>query len=310
MPFTDSLPIRFRQFLFLFILIFTPAFFVFAEASLENPELLSKIIPQLTAHYFRPLTPAELQAKSLSELFSSLDKGTHLKSVKTPALDFVRGLSEENSIKKVEQIQKRVGYIQVSFLGRRTAPDFTEALESLDHEGIQNLILDLRGNSGGSIESGVEIIENFVPEGNLLFTFQGKTNKEAKRYSQKKKTASFPLIVLIDGRTASIAEIIAFALQRYAHATLIGEPTYGKRSIQEMFPVDATHTLFLTTGHFILPDYPTDKVQPDILMSSEKAFEKARLTITEKEAKRYLLTETETGVRNGKAVKAAAAPQL
>lgn len=293
-------------------ILFISSFLIFAAQPFDNPDILSKVLEHLTNHYYRTLNADELQAKSLDELFAKLDKDTHLESVKTPALDFVRGLSEENSIKKVEQIQKSVGYIQVSFLGRRTTPDFTEALESLEHEGIQNLILDLRGNSGGSIESGVEIIENFIPEGNLLFIFQGKTDKEAKRYSQKKTTNSFPLIVLIDGRTASTAEIIAFALQRYAHAKLIGEPTYGKRSIQEMFAVDATHTLFLTTGHFILLDYPTNKIQPDILTSSEKALEKAQLTltITEKETKLYLLTETEIGVRKGKAVKAAAAPQL
>ncbi len=309
MPFSDSLPNRLRQSFFFLILFFIPPFFIFAETASENPEFLSKIKTQLINHYFRPLTTAELQTKSLAELFSSLDKGTHLESIKTPPLDFIRGLKDENSITKVKQIQKRVGYIQVSFLGRRTAPDFTEALESLEREGIHSLILDLRGNSGGSLESGVEIIENFVSQGNLLFIFQDKTGNEAKRYSQKKKNISFPLIVLIDGRTASSAEIIAFTLQRYVHARLIGEPTYGKRSIQERFPLDATHTLFLTTGHFILPDYPSNKVQPDILTTSEKAVEKAQLIMKEKETKLFL-TETESGVRKGKAVKAAAAPQL
>jgi len=310
MLFSDSLPIQFRQFFFFIALLLVPVFFLFAETAPENPELLSKIKSQLTAHYFRPLTSSELQAKSLTELFSSLDKGTHLEPAKTSELDFVRGLSDESSIKKSEQIQKNVGYIQISFLGRRTFPDFMEALEYLKREGAQVLILDLRGNSGGSLESGVEIIESFVPEGNLLFTFQDKTDKEEKRFSQKKKSVSFPLIVLIDRQTASAAEIVAFALKRYAHAKLIGEPTYGKRSIQEMFPVDSSHVLFLTTAHFILPDHSEEKIKPDFLTSSEKAFEDALSVIKRKEIKPYFLTETETGVREWKAVKAAAAPQL
>ncbi len=310
MLFSDPSPFRRRQSFLFFILLVTPAFFIFAETASENPELLSKITTQLSSHYFRSLTPSELQAKSLTELFSSLDQGTHLKSVKPSESDFVRGLKEEKSIAKVQRLQNYAAYIQISFLGRRTTNDFEQLLNQFVREDIRTLILDLRDNSGGSLESGISLIEYFIPAGKLLFTFQGREGIETKYYSKKPAIRSLKIFVLINGQTASTAEMMADALRRYADAQLIGESTYGKRSIQEVFAINPSHILFLTTGHFILPDDSQKKIQPDVRAPSEKAFEQALSEITRKEVRSLHLTKTETGVREGKAVKAAAAPQL
>jgi len=306
----DLLPqVRFRQSLLFLIFPFI-TIFAFAEPLSENQEILSKVLEHLTTHYFRPLSPAELHTKSLTELFLSLDQETHLESVKPSESDFVRGLKDEKSIAKIQHLQNYAAYIQISFLGRRTANDFGQLLNQFVHKDIQTLILDLRGNSGGSLESGIALIEHFIPYGKLLFTFEGRDGLATKRYSKNTETRFFKIIILINAQTASTAEMIADSLRRYAHAQLIGEPTYGKRSVQEVFAVDSSHTLFLTTGHFILPDDSQEKIQPDVRMPSEKAFEQALSEITRKEVGSLHLTESETSVRDGKAVKAAAAPQL
>lgn len=310
MLFSDSFPPDpFKRFLLFLILFLITPFLVFAKQPLENQEILSKVLDHLKTHYFRPLTSEELQAKSQDELFSQLDQDTRLDAVRPSTLDFVRGLRKEKSIAEAKRLQQGVGYIQVSFLGRRTTRDFDKVLNQFIRDGVQDLILDLRGNSGGSLESGVALAEHFVPPGKLLFTFQGREGLETKYYSQKKRTKSFKILVLLDHKTASTAEMIASVLRRYAHARLIGEPTYGKRSIQESFAVDPSHILFLTTGHFILPEDSQKKLQPDFEVPSRKALEKA-LSIVRKGKSRLLLTETETSVREGKAVQAAAAPQL
>lgn len=308
MPFSDSpLKDHFREFfLFLTLFLIVP-FLVFAQQPIENQEVLSKVLEHLKAHYFRLLNAEELQVKSLNELFSKLDEDTHLEPMKPSDLDFIRGLKAENSIAKATHFKNHLGYVRISFLGRRTAEDFDKILDQFGRNGVSNLILDLRGNQGGSLVAGIGIVEHFVPSGNLLFTFYGRNGQETKEYSKGIKTESFKLTVLVDRQTASTAEMIADALRRYAHAQLIGEPTYGKRSVQEAFPIDPYHVLFLTVGHFILPEDSQKKIQPDIQASSKESFEKA-LGVMLGEKSELSLIETE--VSEGKAVQAAAAPQL
>jgi len=255
---------------------------VFAQQPVKDQEILSKVLQHLQAHYFRSLTPVELQAKSLNELFSKLDKETHLEPAKPSELDFVRGLKEEKSIARVERFENHVGYVQISFLGRRTAHDFDKVLSRFIRDGVQNLILDLRGNPGGSLNSGIGVIEHLIPSGKLLFTFYGQGGVETKEYSQGTKIEPIKVTVLIDRKTASTAEMMADALKRYAYAQLIGEPTYGKRSVQGTFPVDPFHTLFLTTGHFVLPEESQIKIQPDVRASSGECLQKALRIITGK----------------------------
>ena len=103
---------------------------------------------------------------------------------------------------------------------------------------------------------------------------------ETKELSQRTEIESIKITVLIGPKTASTAEMMAHALRRYAHALLIGEPTYGKRSVQGAFPVDPFHTLFLTTGYFVLPEDSQIKLQPDVRVPSRGSLQKALRIIT------------------------------
>lgn len=273
-----------RSFLFsligLLLTGWTPLVFS-ADAQGEDFDLFLKMLPQIKAHYVRPLTPEEMQSRSFKGLLSKLDPDTHLEAVGPSSSDFVRGLQEEGSISKVYRPREGGGYLHIAFWGRRTAPDFDEAAEQLKKEGVRHLILDLRGNEGGDLESGVAFLERFIPPGQLLFTLRNRDPFEVKRYSRgMAQRISMGLIVLTDQKTASTSEIVVDALQRYAHADLVGEPTRGKRSVQEAFPVDASHVLFLTTGYFYLPsESKSGKIEPDFSVSSDRALERALVLV-------------------------------
>lgn len=247
--------------------------------TLKDPDpLLTAILAKLKVHYFRPLSSEELKATSTEELLSSLDAETHLETVVPSSSDFVRGLERENSIPETYPLNESWGYIRILFWGRRASADFHKVLESFTQKGIQGLILDLRGNSGGSLESGISVLEHLLPAGALLFMVKDKNGKGSNRYCEKGNKPFFRIIVLIDGKTASTSEMVADALRRNIHAMLVGEPTYGKRSIQEAFLMDASHIFYVTTGFFELPGDVgrNKKIEPDLFALSEQALDEAQ----------------------------------
>lgn len=126
-----------------------------------------------------------------------------------------------------------IGYIQVSIFAENTYKQFKEQLSNLEKKGIDSLIIDLRGNSGGHLDTVTDMTSLFLDSKKVIYQIQTKTKTE-KIYSNGKKNKSYPIYILIDADSASASEVMASALSEQLGAKLVGENSYGKGTVQEV----------------------------------------------------------------------------
>jgi len=163
-----------------------------------------------------------------------------------------------------------VAYLKLTCFQKTTSRDLDTALWKLHREGMKSLIVDLRGNPGGLLTSSVEVVDKFVDEGVIVST-RGRNSLEDYNYTAHKAgTWRVPLIVLIDGDSASASEIFAGAIRDHRRGTIIGQRSYGKGSVQGIFPLtQANSGVRLTTAKFYSPSgKPISKVgvMPDVVV--------------------------------------------
>jgi len=136
---------------------------------------------------------------------------------------------------------KKIGYIRLTQFGERTTDEFDAALKKLAGQGMKGLVLDLRNNYGGLLDAAVETAGKFVPAGTVIVSTEGRYAAKDRANFQahgRERYLDLPLVVLINERSASGAEIVAGALKDLRRAVLIGETTFGKGSVQTVQPVD------------------------------------------------------------------------
>jgi len=163
-----------------------------------------------------------------------------------------------------------VAYLKLTCFQKTTARDLDAALWKLHREGMKSLIMDLRGNPGGLLSTSVEVADRFVNRGVIVST-RGRSPQEDYRYAAHSfGTWQVPLVVLIDGDSASASEIFAGAIRDHQRGTIVGTRSYGKGSVQGIFPLAASNAgVRLTTAKFYSPrNLPFSKVgvQPDVLV--------------------------------------------
>jgi carboxyl-terminal processing protease len=145
-----------------------------------------------------------------------------------------------------------VGYVRVNCFSDSTVQDLKSAILRLESSGIDALVLDLRGNPGGSFPAGVKVAELFMTEGVIAYK-QGR-DKEESHKAVNPNAFSMPVVVLVDGDTASAAEVVAGALKENNRARLVGETTFGKGSIQKLVQFDKVPGgMRITVAHFLSP---------------------------------------------------------
>ena len=145
----------------------------------------------------------------------------------------------------------QMGYIRIASFGENTAEEFREEYSKLEEEGMQGLIIDLRQNPGGLITSCVDVAKMLVPKGNIVSVVQRDGSRE--EYDSDLETVKYPLVVLIDGNSASASEILAGALQDKEAATIVGMKSYGKGSVQVVVPLFHEDGLKLTIAKYYTP---------------------------------------------------------
>jgi carboxyl-terminal processing protease len=148
-----------------------------------------------------------------------------------------------------------IGYIRLANFQRTTPQEMESALLSLRSKGLRVLVLDLRGNPGGLFRAAVQVADRFLPQGLIVTTTQGQMRGVSQTFiAQNSLTAiDVPLVVLVDGDTASAAEVVAGALKDNQRAMLIGQTTYGKGSIQWLVPLQVGGGIRLTLARFYTP---------------------------------------------------------
>lgn len=180
-------------------------------------------------------------------------------------------VKDVNGKKEFPLGENKVGYVRLVQFGEKTGDELTQALKKLKAQGMRGLILDLRWNPGGLLEQAVEVCEKFLPRGQLVVTTEGRNSaQDSRRYAKGRGdvTEGAHMVVLVNLGSASASEIVAGCLQDVKRATILGEKTFGKGSVQSVMPLGNGGALRLTTAKYYTPSHKViheQGITPDIL---------------------------------------------
>jgi carboxyl-terminal processing protease len=179
----------------------------------------------------------------------------------------------------------RIGYIRLIQFNEPTADELSKALDELQKEGMQALILDLRNNPGGLLNSAVDVCAQFLPPNSKVVSTQGRVASQQHDYSTsgaKKERPNFPMALLINEGSASGAEIVAGALKDLHRAILIGETTFGKGSVQNVMQLPDGSAVRFTTAKYYTPSRQViqgNGVAPNIRVAMTAEQERALIAL-------------------------------
>jgi carboxyl-terminal processing protease len=229
-------------------------------------------------------------------------------------LDFtlVRDVIPVRSV-RYELLENHNGYVRVSQFQEKTDDEFENAMKALEEENkgaLKGLILDLRNNPGGLLDQAVKVADRFIESG-LIVSVQGRNEDQKVKFQAHPQGAinHSPLVVLVNGGSASGAEIVAGAIQDHGRGILIGTQTFGKGSVQTIFPLKDGSGLRLTTARYYTPSgrsIQAKGIVPDIIVKPSQPEEEKVAPLlkqpTEKDLERHLI-EIEKGPPKGKPMK-------
>ena len=196
------------------------------------------------------------------------------KSFKAPKeFTIVRDIIKVRSVVN-KMYEKDIGYIKIRNFSKNTSSDLDKALADLKQKGITKLILDVRNNPGGLLNQAVEVTDRFLNKENLIVYTKGRSNEQNMRFTSHDKVAgvSYPMIILVNGGSASASEIVAGALQDLNRAIILGTTTFGKGSVQTIIPLSDGSALRLTTARYYTPSgrvIQENGITPDIFVEME-----------------------------------------
>ena len=170
------------------------------------------------------------------------------------------------SSKIIEKNGKKIGYIYISVFANATSEQFKKALTELEQKNIDSLIIDVRNNSGGHLSTAVSIVSNFLNNDQVIYQIK-KNNKTKKYYSKGNVTKTYPIVVLQNHNSASASELLSSALKESYGATVVGNISYGKGTVQEMVQLSNGDSYKFTTKEWLTPtgnSINKKGVQPDI----------------------------------------------
>jgi carboxyl-terminal processing protease len=194
---------------------------------------------------------------------------------------------------KHEMLPHGIGYLRISQFQNRTGPDLIKAIGNLQSQGeLNGLILDLRNNPGGVLSAAIEVTDAFIDQG-LIVSTKSRDEFLDSKYEATNATvlANEPIVVLINGGSASAAEIVAGALQDHERAVLIGTPSFGKGSVQTILALENKYALKLTTALYYTPNgrsIQATGIQPTIQVSEGEALIESDTRIREADLPKHL----------------------
>lgn len=152
-------------------------------------------------------------------------------------------------------LEPGIGYLPIQSVLESSSQEVTAALDSLQGEGMRGLVLDLRGNPGGVLDQGIELADLFLPRGTPIVETRGRAREQNATYNatRAERYPGLPVVVLVDGTSASASEIVAGALQDNDRAVVVGESTFGKGLVQSLYRLSGGNVLRLTTARWYTP---------------------------------------------------------
>jgi carboxyl-terminal processing protease len=169
--------------------------------------------------------------------------------------NLIRDAISRPSVPLAFYLKPGVAYVTVTQFGETTSKELEDRLKKLNEKEIKGLILDLRENPGGLLNEGVDVAGHFLKRGELVVSHHGRLPSSNKNYTARFDGTGkdYPIVVVVNRRTASAAEIVSGALQDHDRAWILGETTFGKGLVQTVYPLSENTALALTTAHYYTP---------------------------------------------------------
>lgn len=238
------------------------------EAGLKADDILYKV------------EDTEVTGEDLTEVVSHIkgEKGTEVR------LTVLRGEDNEEitvtAVRNTVQVQTvkhemksdGIGYIAVSEFDLVTYEQYKEALADLENQGMKRLVVDLRSNPGGNLDTVCDILDLMLPEGLIVYTEDKDGNRDEKK-SDEEHQFRLPMVVLMNGNSASASEIYAGAIQDYGIGKIVGTQSYGKGVVQQIFPMKDGTCVKLTIAEYFTPkgrNINGKGITPDVEIEYEK----------------------------------------
>lgn len=208
----------------------------------------------------KPLTPEMTADDAVNLIRGPIGEAVELQVRRDGAPDLltfrvIRERIETPSVEwRVLEQNPQVGYIAIRQFTERTAGELDRALQELHQSDVQQLVLDLRHNSGGLLQSAIDVTSRFLSDGVVLYERKSDGTEHTYKVVDAQRSPSWPMAVLVDGATASASEILAGALQDRSRAELVGEKTYGKGSVQLVYDLSDGSSIHVTVARWLTPN--------------------------------------------------------
>ena len=182
----------------------------------------------------------------------------------------------QNPTVEYEMLEEKIGYIALSSFEDVSTAQFISAVDELEEQGMQGLIVDLRNNGGGVVSAAEGIADYLIPDGKDIVSFKGKGVEDSTYVAQDGHQMDVPMVVLVNSESASASEVLTGALKDHELATVVGTKTFGKGIAQGIFPLPDGSALKLTTAYYYVPSgecIHKEGIEPDVLVELDKELE-------------------------------------
>jgi carboxyl-terminal processing protease len=203
---------------------------------------------------------------------------------------------------KSRMLNDSIGYVKIIQFQGQTTEELEKALKDLEAKGIKKLVLDLRNDPGGLLDASVDVSSKFLPKDSLVVYLQGRQKTDRKDFltTSTETPRNYPIVVLVNTGSASASEIVSGALQDSKRALIVGTQTFGKGSVQTVFPLEGGGGLRLTTAKYYTPSGRSIQnvgITPDIevklpAIKDVKNGDSVHMVVREKDLEHHLKNET------------------
>lgn len=236
-----------------------------AEAGVQSDDILYKVKGEEVTGMDLNLVVSDLKGEEGTDVEASFMRGTDVldltltrRSIEVPTVEY-------------RLITDKIGYISISEFDDVTDDQFIAALDDLNSQGMENLIIDLRDNGGGLVDVTCDILDQLLPEGLIVYTEDKDGNREEET-SDAEHYFPGKMAVLVNGNSASASEIFAGAIKDYGVGTLIGTQTFGKGIVQSLFPLSDGSAIKVTVSRYYTPagnNIHEVGITPDIILEKD-----------------------------------------